>query len=159
MQQARNKEDESMPTKQEIVLAIGGHIWWKSEFEKNVRDGWHFFNPDLAERSYETDLGLWLAELAPDGPDWEHFEQVQSLYHEFHEAAAEVVRMAMSGDIDTAEASICTGLYAQKANALTLALKNWMDSVKEEEPRHGLGAMQTKPPNPNPSPDQERLGG
>ena len=33
-----------MPTTEEIVLAIGAHIWWKNEFERAVSDGWHFFN-------------------------------------------------------------------------------------------------------------------
>lgn len=144
-----------MPTKQEIVLAIGGHIWWKNEFEKDVSNGWHFFNPELADRSYESDLGLWLAELSPAEQDWEHFEQVQSRYTDFHAAAADVVQMAMSGNIELAEASIRTGPYATASMALTLALKKWMNAVAEAEPKHRLNTGQTKPPNA----EQERLGG
>jgi len=144
-----------MPTKQEIVLAIGGHIWWKTEFEKDVSNGWHFFNPELADRSYESDLGLWLAELSPAGRDWEHFEEVQSRYTDFHAAAAAVVQMATSGNIELAEASIRTGPYATASIALTLALKNWMDSVNEAEPQHDLDPGQTQPANP----DEERLRG
>ncbi len=138
-----------MPTRPEILLAIGAHIWWKNEFENDVRNGWHCFNPELAASSYESDLGLWLAEISPAEQEWPHFEKVQSLYTDFHEAAAEVVQMAMSGEMDSAEASIRTGPYAQKATALTLALKNWMESVREAEHLHGFNTMQTKPPNPD----------
>ena len=142
-----------MPTKHEILLAIGGHIWWKNEFEKDVSNGWHFLNPELADRSYESDLGLWLAEISPAEQDWEHFDQVQSRYTDFHAAAAEVVQMALSGNIELAEASIRTGPYAMASTALTLALRNWMNSVTEAEAQPGLSAGQTQPVNPN----EERL--
>lgn len=83
-----------MPTKQEIVVAIGEHIWWKNEFEKALSEGWHFLNPELAERSHESGLGLWLDEVSSAGQNSEQVATVQSLYADFHEAAAEVVRLA-----------------------------------------------------------------
>jgi len=144
-----------VPTKHEILLAIGGHIWWKNEFEKDVSNGWHFLNPELADRSYESDLGLWLAEISPAEQDWEHFELVQSRYTDFHAAAADVVQMALSGKIELAEASIRTGPYATASTALTLALRNWMNSVSEAERQHRLDTRQTKPGNP----DETRLRG
>lgn len=141
-----------MPTKHEIILAIGAHIWWKNEFEKSISDGWHFFNPDLAEGSCESDLGFWLAEHAATEPESEHLRAVQSLYADFHEAAVEVARMAASGSIELAEKDIRTGLYARASIALTLGLRDWMGAVKEDESIHGLPPMPTNPPNPNQKP-------
>jgi hypothetical protein len=146
-----------MPTKEGIVLAIGAHIWWKNEFEKAVSDGWHFFNPELAERSYQSELGFWWAELSADAPDSEPFRTVQARFADFHEATANVVRLASSGNIELAEASIRSGLFAQASFDLTLALRDWMQAVQADEPVHGLGTMQTPPPNPDPK--RKQLGG
>ena len=149
-----------MPTKEEIVLAIGTHIWWKNEFENAVADGWHFLNPELAERSQHSELGLWLAELSLAEPDSEHFRTVRALYANFQEATAEVVRLAASGNIDRAETNIRTGFYAQASIALTLALRDWMDSVGETENLHRLNAMQPQPtqPTPIPAPNRQQRG-
>lgn len=138
-----------MPTKDEIILAIGAHIWWKNEFEKAISDGWHFLNPELAQHSYQPELGSWLSEIPLEEQDWEHFGKVLSRYEDFNEAAASVVRMAASGSIDLAEESIHTGSYAKASIALTLALKEWMEAVKHGEYFHGLHTMQTQPPVPN----------
>ena len=142
-----------MPTTEEIVLAIGAHIWWKNEFERAVSDGWHFFNPELAERSCQSELGFWLAEISLADPESESFRTVQSLYGDFHEATTEVVRLAAGGNIDLAEASIGSGAYAQASVALMLALRDWMETVKAEDPRHAIGTLPTAPPSP-----QDRLG-
>ena len=147
-------KEEFMPTKEEIILAIGAHIWWKNEFEKAVSEGWHFFNPELAERSSESELGLWLAELSAAGEASEHFEQVQSRYTDFHDAAATVVRLAASGNIDLAETNIRIGEYARAATALALALRDWMAAVKAPDYGHGLRTLPTATPNPN----QESFG-
>jgi hypothetical protein len=144
-----------MPTKEEIVLALGTHIWWKHEFEKAISDGWYFFNPNLAERGYQSEFALWLAELCPVEQDSQQFAKVQSLHAAFREQAENVARVATSGDIAMAEASIRTGLYAEAATALTLALRDWMEAVKAEENHQRLHRVQTKPPNPN----RKQLGG
>jgi hypothetical protein len=142
-----------MPTKEEIVIAIGEHIWWKNEFEKAVSDGWHFFNPELAQRSNHSDLGMWLDDLSFTEQDSEHFRKIQSLHADFQEAVAEVVQMASSGQIELAEASIQTGLYSHTSTALTIALRSWMDSLKDEHVQ-GLQTMQIRP-----KPDQKRPEG
>ena len=141
-----------MPTKEEIILALGSHIWWKQEFEKTISDGWHFLNADLAERSYQSDLGLWLAELSPDEQIPQHFTTVQSLHADFMEQAANVVRLASSGNSDQAEADIQTGFYAAASSALTIALRDWMEAVKADGFVHALHAAQSQVQNPNRKP-------
>jgi hypothetical protein len=138
-----------MPTKEEIILALGAHIWWRQEFEKAVSGAWHFFNTDLAEHSYQSDLGLWLDALSPDEQIPQHFTTVQSLHADFMEQAANVVRLASSGNSDQAEADIQTGFYAAASSALTIALRDWMEAVQADGFVHGLPTAQPQVPNPN----------
>jgi len=138
-----------MPTQEAIVLAIGTHLWWKNDFERAVSDGWHFLNPALAERSAESELGYWLAQLPAAEQASEHCGRVRARYADFHQAAAHVVRLASSGDIDQAEANLRSGGYADAATALTLALRDWMAAVKPPEYAPGLAAGPAAPPTAN----------
>jgi hypothetical protein len=138
-----------MATKQEIILAIGAHIWWRNEFERAISDGWYSLNADLAKRDNHSGLGLWLAKLSTAEQDSEHCRVVHSRYADFHEAAAEVARMAASGNIYLAETSIRNGLYAQASIALTLALRDWMYALREYEYIHGLQMTQHQVPKSN----------
>src|ERR1035438_7867968 len=126
------KEKEIMPTKQDIILAIGLQMSWINQFENAISNGWTILGADLANRSYQSHLGSWLSERSTSERDSEYFRTVQSLNAEFHEAAANVLRIASIGKVRLAEASIHTGPYANASIALTLALRDWMDAVKED---------------------------
>lgn len=141
-----------MPTREDIVLAMGTHLWWKRDFEQAVSDGWHFLNPGYAARCLQSDLGDWLADPALAEADSEPLRIVQSRYADFHEATAEVVRLAVRGQIEQAEASIHSGAYAETSMALTLALRDWTGALRPIAPaprQEGLGLPLVQAPSPH----------
>ncbi len=122
-----------MLTKEDIVKAIGEHIWWKQEFAKAIMEGRYLYDPDQLERDDEAELGRFLYGLAPADQTSEHFKTVLSLNAIFHEEVAHIARLALDGEVAAAESRIGVGLFSNVSVALIAALRAWMETVESAD--------------------------
>ncbi len=143
-----------MLTKEEIIQAIGAHIWWKQEFATAINEGRYWVHPDTVASDMECDFGRWLYGLPPGEQTSEHYKLVQALHATFHEEAAHLMRLALAGDTAAAQTGISVGLYPNISTALLIAMGEWADMVEGSR----RAASQPVPPPSRANPNQTRPG-
>jgi hypothetical protein len=75
-------------------------------------------------------FGKWLASLTPAESSSEHCKKVTELHAAFHEAASEVLELALAGRKQEAEASIgLGGRFAVVSSDLTMAMSAWKEAA------------------------------
>ena len=126
-----------MLTKEEIVHAIGLHVYWEHEFAQAINDGRYWVHPEIIECDIECALGHWLYGLSSVEQSSEHFKLVQALHATFHQEAARVMRLALAGEIAAAQTSLGVGLHNNLSTALLIAMREWMNTIESPCPAAG----------------------
>jgi hypothetical protein len=117
----------------EIRKAIGVHGVWKSRLMTAIEAGKSEFVPDKVCKDNLCDFGQWLhgTSLPPEVKKMPEFETCRRLHADFHLAAAEVLRLAISGKKPQALAAIGPATkYANVSSDLTRTLSKWAKQVQ-----------------------------
>jgi len=112
-----------MTTNAETVqTAIAAHGMWKARLREAIESGQSSHSVATVRRNDACEFGMWLAK-AGDDP---RLADVRRLHTEFHQEAAGVLELALSGKRDDAERAIgLGGAYGRTSSALVMALKSW----------------------------------
>ena len=81
----------------QIDAAIKAHDEWKARLLAAVAAGSSDLNPDDVRAHDRCDFGTWLSTVGPDMKASLHYDRVCDLHARFHQAAAVVLRLALSG--------------------------------------------------------------
>lgn len=114
--------------------AIAAHAAWKARLRAAASSGKFDGMASVVKVDNQCDLGKWLysASLSAADKQTEHYRMVKRLHAEFHQEAAKVVELAVSGQKEAAEKAIgMGGPYAKISSALTDALVKWRDNVRQ----------------------------
>lgn len=114
---------------QQLRAAMTAHELWRAHLVSAVLTGRAGFSVTDAQRTDRCEFGLWLLKIG-DLPEVPQVAAVRPLHAAFHEAAAQVVDMALAGRRAEATRALGPGSAFDKAsNALSLALRTWAASV------------------------------
>lgn len=115
---------------EEIQKAIGAHGMWKSRLAAAIVARRSDVTPEQVEPDNTCAFGKWLQALPGSDQSSAHFKKVKPLHAAFHKTAAQVLRMALSGQKAEAEKSMATGGLYRKASAdLTDAMMQWRKAL------------------------------
>jgi hypothetical protein len=114
--------------------AIAAHGRWTYRLYQAIKTGESEWSVSEVRTDNRCDFGAWLEQLPDAAKASERCRRVRALHAAFHERAAEVLRLALSGKTDEAKAAIALGSDFSKTSAdLTMALSEWSDSGLETE--------------------------
>jgi chemoreceptor zinc-binding protein len=116
----------------EIRKAIGVHGVWKTRLMNAIEAGKSEFVPDQVCKDNVCEFGKWLygTTIPPDIKKSAEFETCRRLHADFHLAAADVLRLAVSGKKAQALAAIAPATkYANVSSDLTRTLSKWARSL------------------------------
>jgi hypothetical protein len=110
----------------EIKKAIGAHGTWKLKLRTAISLGRSDAEPTQVQCDNLCDFGKWLY-----GPTIDEvtragmpYQVVKRLHAEFHECAAKVLKLALDGQKDAAEA-LMVSEYNERSDKLIRALTKW----------------------------------
>jgi len=88
---------------QQIDAAIVMHSQWITELKIAIEDGSSKFDPEVVATDNRCEFGKWLYDGFPrDAKIGGSFEPIRETHAAFHRTAAEILRLALSGDADAA---------------------------------------------------------
>lgn len=110
----------------EIDLAISSHVVWRTKLKQLLVAGEPETDVETIRRDDCCTFGKWLDSLEADEQKDELIAKVRDLHTAFHLAAGEVAELALTRDIDGADAMLSpTGKYTAASEDLLLALEDW----------------------------------
>ncbi len=118
-----------MSTQDQIKKAIGAHGMWKSRLAAAIEAGKSEFSADAVRKDNLCDFGRWLygndlSDAAKKMPD---YETCRRLHAQFHESAADVLKLAVAGQKSEAlKAMGGTSKFAATSASLTNAMMKWL---------------------------------
>ncbi len=127
-----------MNFRNQINKAIGSHSLWKQRLMAAIEAGNPKLTVDQIAKDDACELGKWLysasiPEALRQTPD---FQACRELHAEFHKVAAEVLRLAVSGNKGAALAALGSDTkFANLSSALTLRLMQWAASSASQTRR------------------------
>jgi hypothetical protein len=102
----------------EIDVAIAAHDKWKADLLAAIEAGSSELEPDSVRADDRCAFGKWLNSVGPDLKASLHYERVRDLHARFHEAAADVLALAVGGKGRQALTSLEFGSDYVKASVL-----------------------------------------
>jgi hypothetical protein len=118
---------------QEITKALNAHNAWKQKLADARKDGRSDDVPETVAADNLCDFGRWLDRPPTEAHNSAHFKNVRSVHAAFHREAANVLRLALSGQ--KAEAEKCLrfgGLYNSIASELACAMTDWKNPLEAD---------------------------
>jgi Chemoreceptor zinc-binding domain len=111
----------------QITKAIGVHGLWKTRLVTAIEAGKSEFTADQVAKDNACEFGQWLyGSVPPEAKKMPEFETCRHLHADFHKAAAEVLRLAVSGNKAKAHAALSGGSkFATVSADLTRAMMKW----------------------------------
>lgn len=121
-----------MVHKEEITKAIGAHGMWKTRLTQAIEAGKMDATSDTVRMDNQCAFGKWLYGASLDAKDKTspHYEEVRHLHAEFHQAAAQVVELALVGKKREAQQLMSLeGEYTRVSAKLTASMSAWVKSL------------------------------
>jgi hypothetical protein len=121
-----------MKFRNQINKAIGAHSLWKRRLMAAVQAGNTELTVEQVAKDSACELGKWLSSASiPEAlRETSQFAACRELHAEFHKAAAEVLRLAVSGNKAAALAALGGDTkFANLSSALTLSMMKWAASA------------------------------
>lgn len=112
----------------EITKAIGAHGMWKTRLINAIEHGKSEFSVDQVAKDNACDFGKWLygASVPADAKKKAEYETCRHLHADFHKAAADVLRLALSGNKAKAHDALNgSSKFATISSNLTHAMMKW----------------------------------
>ena len=114
----------------EIVHAIAAHAKWKFYLRQAIETGTSEWTVAEVRPDNRCDFGTWLRALPPEDRDSQNWDEVSRLHAEFHREAAEVLKLALAGRREEAEAAIAQGgRFAKVSTKLTITMTAWQKAL------------------------------
>ncbi|HVO20542.1 MAG TPA: CZB domain-containing protein [Anaeromyxobacter sp.] len=109
----------------QIDLAASAHARWLVRLRSAIVSGSSEFRPDDVRGDRQCDFGKWLhSAFPPKLKGTASFEEIRAAHARFHQRAAEILTLALSGRRQEAtEAMDAQGEFMQLSGALLLKLK------------------------------------
>lgn len=86
-----------------IDAAVEAHTKWFTRLGMAIQQGTSEFKPDTVKLDNQCDFGKWLYSSFPHSPSNQQlFGQIKSAHARFHQQAAEILQLAISGKKDEA---------------------------------------------------------
>jgi hypothetical protein len=110
----------------QIKAAIGAHGMWKQRLAQAIRTRSNEHDPATVQRDDRCDFGKWLQGALPrlSGEQAKDGQHIRDLHAKFHTEAANVLRLASSGQ-DAAATKALEGPYTAVSADLTKAMMDW----------------------------------
>ena len=109
--------------------AISAHAQWKRRLNEAIDAGsseWTVLDVRADDR---CEFGGWLKSLPAVEKTSDRYSHLCSLHAEFHQAASDVLRLALAGQEDEARAAMAVGSRFNKTSTeLVLTLAEWASS-------------------------------
>ena len=119
-----------MNLKDEIANAIGAHGKWKARLSTAIDTGACEISPSVARTDNQCVFGKWLMAADAAVKSSSHYVKCRELHRKFHEAAASVLELAVTGKKEQASKAMAFGSDFSHASAsLTKAMMEWSQSV------------------------------
>ena len=121
-----------MTLKEDIEKATSAHARWKASLKDAIESGLSLATASSMKSDHECRFGRWLLgpELSPAVKASSHYLKVGRLHAEFHQAASQVIDLALSGNEPEAIDSISRGgSFQEISESLILAMKEWHESL------------------------------
>lgn len=119
-----------MIKKDALDAALAAHAQWKSRLLDAIKTGESEFKVENVKKDNACLFGQWLYKLTPEEMESEDFKKVKALHAEFHQAASEILNMALTGNKEDAIKKLEPGGgYGSISGKLILALNNWKDKL------------------------------
>ena len=111
----------------EIKSAIGAHGLWRTHLLSAIKDGYSDYTPAQVRQEHLCAFGQWLESIHdPAIRDSPEFQNCATLHRRFHNTAASVLKLALSGKRDAAPEAIDVGRqFANSSMEFTTAILHW----------------------------------
>jgi len=120
---------EKLVLTSQLRAGLMAHEVWRSQLISTVLTGRGTVRPSEAARDDACEFGRWLARLG-ELPEVPQVEAVRQLHVHFHQEAAEVLELVMSGRRQEATRALgAGGRFDEAALKLTAAVKDWMAAL------------------------------
>lgn len=112
---------------QQINSAVSAHGQWKARLATAIKEGKSDFTPSVVRMDNQCPFGKWMyGEIDPASKSSPNYTKVKALHATFHEEAAKVLALAVSGKATEASALMVPGSdFAKASSAITVALGEW----------------------------------
>jgi hypothetical protein len=116
---------------QQITAAVSAHGQWKARLATAIKEGKSEFTPAVVRQDNQCPFGKWLyGEVDAASKTSPHYAKVKTLHAAFHENAAKVLDLAVSGKAAEATAAMAIGGdFAKASSQITVALGEWSRSL------------------------------
>lgn len=105
---------------------IAQHGQWKRRLRETIETGQSTITPADLRKDNQCEFGKWLYSLGSEAGEHGRLAKIRRLHAEFHQQAAEIVRLVQAGKADEAAKSMeLRGEYAKASSALTVAMMGW----------------------------------
>ena len=116
----------------DIDRGIASHARWKYRLFDAVKTGESEWTVEQIRSHTDCQFGHWLATLTPDERRSEQCTTVVALHQEFHQAAAEVLNLALQKQTEAAQAAIeLNSPFSLVSANLTAAMTAWKESLSK----------------------------
>ena len=114
-----------------IIHALAAHTKWKFYLREAIETGTSKWTVEEVRVDNRCEFGLWLQALSRDERETEHWEDVCQLHAEFYKEASEVLKLALAGRREEAEAAIVQGgRFAKISTKLTITMTAWQKGLE-----------------------------
>ncbi len=109
--------------------AISAHAQWKRRLNEAIDSGASEWTVSDVKADDRCEFGEWLRNLPPVAKTSERYRHLQSLHTDFHQAASDVLKLALAGKKDDARAAMSRGSHFNETSTqLVLTLGDWRRS-------------------------------
>lgn len=116
----------------EINKAIAAHGIWKQHLREAIATRQSQFRVERVQVDNDCDFGKWLQTFSFADQQSPQFKTVQALHTPFHQEAAHVLQLALTGRQAEAEQAMALGGPFAKVSAnLTIAMSQWRASFMQ----------------------------
>jgi methyl-accepting chemotaxis protein len=113
--------------------AVFVHAKWKHRLRRAIETGTSDWTVAETRQDDRCDFGQWLKDLPLSKKTAERYRELQTMHTEFHEAASEVLALALAGEKEEAQIAMARGSrFADVSAQLVLCLTKWAKSDAEE---------------------------
>lgn len=120
---------ERFVLQQQLRAALAAHELWRSHLVQAALSGRARLTAEDARREDACEFGRWLGRLG-ELPEVPQVEAVRDLHRRFHQEAAAVLELALSGRRGEATRALGPGTrFDEASQRLTAALQGWAGAI------------------------------
>lgn len=113
-----------------IDSAINAHGLWKIRLKDAIAQKSSSFLVENVKVDDKCDFGKWLYSFPESDKASNDYQNIKTLHASFHQLAAEILELAVSGKTDEAIKALGLGSqFSMISGKLTMALNRWKETV------------------------------